>query len=124
MLRTLFHEHRDNRIIVGAFASHIHRVQQIADAALEHDRTIVTLGRSMKRNVALARDLGLLSIPDARILDIADADEIDPLKTCIISTGSQGEPRSALTLIAAKDSKWITAGPVSYTHLRAHETLR
>ena len=111
VLRTLFHEHRDNRIIVGAFASHIHRVQQIADAALEHDRTIVTLGRSMKRNVALARDLGLLSIPDARILDIADADEIDPLKTCIISTGSQGEPRSALTLIAAKDSKWITAGP-------------
>ena len=65
----------------------------------------------MKRNVALARDLGLLSIPDARIVDIADADELDPVKTCIISTGSQGEPRSALPLIAANESKWVTASP-------------
>ena len=90
VLRGLFHEHRDKRIIVGAFASHIHRIQQIADVAIEQGRTIVTLGRSMKRNVALARDLGLLSIPDARIRDIADADDLDPIKTCIISTGSQG----------------------------------
>lgn len=111
VLRSLFHEHRDQRIIVGAFASHIHRVQQIAEVALEQDRTIVTLGRSMKRNVSLARDLGLLKIPDNRIADIADADDIDPLKTCIISTGSQGEPRSALTLMAANDSRWITIGP-------------
>ena len=111
VLRQLFHEHRDQRIIVGAFASHIHRVQQIAEVALEQDRTIVTLGRSMKRNVALARDLGLLSIPDNRIADIADADDIDPLKTCIISTGSQGEFRSALTLMAQKESRWVTVGP-------------
>ncbi len=111
VLRSLFHEHRNQRIIVGAFASHIHRVQQIAEVALEQDRTIVTLGRSMKRNVALARDLGLLKIPDNRIVDIDDADDIDPLKTCIISTGSQGEPRSALTLMAANDSRWITIGP-------------
>jgi ribonuclease J len=111
VLRSLFHQHRDQRIIVGAFASHIHRVQQIAEVALEQDRTIVTLGRSMKRNVALARDLGLLSIPDNRIADIADAEDIDPVKTCIISTGSQGEPRSALTLMAANESRWITIGP-------------
>ena len=58
VLRQVFDQHRNQRIIVGAFASHIHRVQQIADAALAQDRTIVTLGRSMKRNVALARDLG------------------------------------------------------------------
>ena len=111
VLRQLFHEHRNNRIIVGAFASHIHRVQQIADVALEQDRTLVTLGRSMKRNVALARDLGLLSIPDRSIVDIADADDIDPLKTCIVSTGSQGEFRSALTLMAAGESRWLTIGP-------------
>ncbi len=111
VLRRVFHEHRDQRIIVGAFASHIHRVQQIADAALEQDRTVVTLGRSMKRNVALARDLGLLSIPDSHIVDIADADELDPVKTCIISTGSQGEFRSALTLMAEADSRWVTIGP-------------
>ena len=111
VLRALFHEHRDQRIIVGAFASHIHRVQQIADVALEQGRTMVTLGRSMKRNVALARDLGLLKIPDSRIVDVADAEDLDPLKTCIVSTGSQGEPRSALTLIAANDSRWVTIGP-------------
>ena len=111
VLRALFHEHRDQRIIVGAFASHIHRVQQIADVALEQGRTMVTLGRSMKRNVALARDLGLLKIPDSRIVDVADAEDLDPLKTCIVSTGSQGEPRSALTLMAANDSRWVTIGP-------------
>ena len=110
VLRTLFHEHRDQRIIVGAFASHIHRIQQIADIALEQGRTMVTLGRSMKRNVALARDLGLLSIPDSKILDIADAADLDPVKTCIVSTGSQGEFRSALTLMAQNDSRWITIG--------------
>ena len=120
VLRQLFHEHRDQRIIVGAFASHIHRVQQIAEVALEQDRTIVTLGRSMKRNVALARDLGLLSIPDSRIADIADADDIDPLKTCIISTGSQGEFRSALTLMSQKQSRWVTVGPQDTVIFSSH----
>jgi len=120
VLRQLFHEHRNQRIIVGAFASHIHRVQQIAEAALEQDRTVVTLGRSMKRNVALARDLGLLSIPDNRIADIADADDIDPLKTCIISTGSQGEHRSALTLMSQKDSRWVTVGPQDTVIFSSH----
>ncbi len=120
VLRSLFHQHRNQRIIVGAFASHIHRVQQIAEVALEQDRTIVTLGRSMKRNVALARDLGLLKIPDNRIVDIDDADDLDPLKTCIISTGSQGEPRSALTLMAANDSRWITIGPKDTVIFSSH----
>ena len=120
VLRSLFHQHRDQRIIVGAFASHIHRVQQIAEVALEQDRTIVTLGRSMKRNVALARDLGLLKIPDNRIVDIDDADDLDPVKTCIISTGSQGEPRSALTLMAANDSRWITIGPKDTVIFSSH----
>ena len=120
VLRSLFHEHRDKRIIVGAFASHIHRIQQIADVAIEQDRTVVTLGRSMKRNVALARDLGLLSIPDARIRDIADAEDLDPLKTCIISTGSQGEFRSALTLMAENDSRWVSVGPQDTVIFSSH----
>ncbi len=109
-LRQVFAEHADRRIIIGAFASHIHRVQQIADVALEQDRTLVTLGRSMKRNVALARDLGLLKIPDRSIVDIEDAEDLDPVKTCIISTGSQGEQRSALWLMANKDSRWVSIG--------------
>ena len=120
VLRALFHEHRNQRIIVGAFASHVHRIQQIADVALEQDRTIVTLGRSMKRNVALARDLGLLSIPDSKIRDIADADDLDPVKTCIISTGSQGEFRSALTLMAQQDSRWVTVGPQDTVIFSSH----
>ena len=120
VLRALFHEHRDQRIIVGAFASHIHRVQQIADVALEQGRTMVTLGRSMKRNVALARDLGLLKIPDSRIVDVADAEDLDPVKTCIVSTGSQGEPRSALTLMAANDSRWVTIGPKDTVIFSSH----
>lgn len=120
VLRSIFHEHRNKRIIVGAFASHIHRVQQIADIAVEQDRTIVTLGRSMKRNVAMARDLGLLSIPDRHIVDIADSEDIDPTKTCIISTGSQGEPRSALTLMAAGDSRWVTIGPQDTVVFSSH----
>ncbi len=120
VLRRLFAEHHDQRIIVGAFASHIHRVQQIADAALAHDRTIVTLGRSMKRNVAMARDLGLLSIPDSHIVDIADAGDLDPVKTCIVSTGSQGEFRSALWLMAMADSKWVTIGPTDTVIFSSH----
>ena len=120
VLRSLFHEHRKQRIIVGAFASHVHRIQQIADIALDQGRTIVTLGRSMKRNVAMARDLGLLKIPDAKIRDIADAEDIDPVKTCIISTGSQGEHRSALTLMAANDSRWVTIGPQDTVIFSSH----
>lgn len=120
VLRQVFDQHRNQRIIVGAFASHLHRVQQIADAALAQDRTIVTLGRSMKRNVALARDLGILKIPDSHIVDIADADDLDPVKTCIVSTGSQGEHRSALWLMANNDSRWITIGPQDTVVFSSH----
>ena len=80
----------------------------------------MTLGRSMKRNVALARDLGLLSIPDSNIVDIADADDLDPQKTCIVSTGSQGEFRSALTLMANNDSRWVTIGPQDTVIFSSH----
>ena len=64
MLYDLFHEHEGRRIITTCFASHIHRVQQIADAAIAFDRVIATLGLSMKKNVRLAREMGLLHIPD------------------------------------------------------------
>jgi ribonuclease J len=107
VLYDLFHAHEGRRIIVACFASHIHRVQQIADAAIAFDRTVVTLGRSMMKNVALAREMGILTIPDNRLRDISDLNDLDPAKVCIISTGSQGEPRSALALMAANDSKWL-----------------
>ena len=87
------------RVIVASFVSHIHH-QQLADAAVENDRVLVMLGLSMRRNVKLARDVGILRIPDWALRDIEDLDELDPEKTLIVCTGSQGEPRAALTQMA------------------------
>ncbi len=90
VLSGLIRAEEGRRIIIGAFASHIHRVQQIADAAIENGRTLVTLGLSMRRNVKLARDVGILRIPDHAIRDIEDIEDLDPAKICIVCTGSQG----------------------------------
>ena len=78
MLYDLFHAHEGQRIITTCFASHIHRVQQIADAAIAFGRTIATMGMSMKKNVRLAREMGLLHIPDNRLVDIEDVGDLDP----------------------------------------------
>ena len=120
VLRDLFHEHRDKRIIVTCFASHIHRVQQIADAAVATGRTIATLGRSMAKNVALARDLGLLSIPEDALVDIEDIGGMQPENVCVISTGSQGEPMSALALMAAGENKWLKVGAGDLVVMSSH----
>jgi ribonuclease J len=120
VLADLFAAHRDRRIIVACFASHIHRIQQIADAAIANDRIVATLGRSMGKNVALARSMGLLSIPDNRVVDIDDIGDHDPRRVCVISTGSQGEPMSALTLMAANDNRRITVGEGDLVVLSSH----
>jgi ribonuclease J len=119
-LRRLFDEHRARRIVVACFASHLHRIQQIADVAVEQGRMIATLGLSMKKNIRLARDMGLLHIPDGSVCDIADLDEVAPEKVCVISTGSQGEPMSALARMAANDNKWIRIGPDDTVILSSH----
>ena len=120
VLRALFHEHRDRRIITASFASHIHRVQQIIDAAVETDRKVATLGRSMQRNVRLARDLGVLRFPESTLIDIEQIDDYPPHRVCIISTGSQGEPMSALSLMARGDSKWLKVGEHDTVILSSH----
>ncbi|CAN5668921.1 ribonuclease J [soil metagenome] len=120
ILYQLFHAHEGRRIITACFASHIHRVQQIADAAIAFDRTIATLGMSMKKNVALARSMGLLDIPDRHLRDIEDVADLDPGKVCIISTGSQGEPMSALTLMAANESRWLKLNADDSVILSSH----
>jgi ribonuclease J len=120
VLYDLFHEHEGRRIIIACFASHIHRVQQIADAAIAFGRTIATLGLSMKKNIRLAREMGLLHIPDHALVDIADLGEIDPGKVCVISTGSQGEPMSALSLMAARENRWLQVGPDDTVILSSH----
>ena len=107
-LASLIRGEEGRRVIVASFASHIHRLQQLADAAVENDRVMVTLGLSMRRNVKLARDVGILRIPDWALRDIEDLDEIEPERTLIVCTGSQGEPRAALTQMAIGQSKWLT----------------
>jgi ribonuclease J len=107
VLYGLFHAHEGRRVIVACFASHIHRVQQIADAAISFDRKVATVGLSMKKNVKLAREQGVLNIPDAALIDIEDVDKYEPGQVCVISTGSQGEPMSALARMANKDSRWL-----------------
>ena len=108
VLYDLFHAHEGRRIITACFASHVHRVQQIANAAMAFDRKVATLGMSMKKNVKLAASLGLLDIPADVLIDIEQIDDYEPGQVCIISTGSQGEPMSALSLMANNDSRWLT----------------
>jgi ribonuclease J len=120
VLRHLLAERPEQRIIVACFASHIHRIQEIADAATAQGRVIATLGRSMGKNVQMARQLGLLRIPDANLADIEQVALLEPSKVCIISTGSQGEPLSALSLMAAGDNKWVKVGPGDTVILSSH----
>jgi ribonuclease J len=107
VLRRIFNEAKGRRVITASFASHIHRIQQIADAAIGSGRVIATLGLSIRKNVRLARDLGLLTIPDAALVDIEEVDKYKPEQVCIISTGSQGEPMSALSLMAQGENRWL-----------------
>ena len=120
VLYDLFHAHAGRRIVIACFASHIHRVQQIIDAALAFDRTVATLGMSMKKNVRLAREMGLLQVPDSKLVDIEDVADLDPARVCVISTGSQGEPMSALSLMASSDNRWIKIGPEDTVILSSH----
>jgi ribonuclease J len=103
----LFHEHKGRRIITASFASHLHRIQQLADAAIASGRKVATLGLSMKRNIASGIELGVVNIPASSLVDIRDIDDLPPGEVCVISTGSQGEPMSALALLARSESRWL-----------------
>lgn len=107
VLYDLMRDLRGRRIIVACFASHIHRIQQLAEAAIEQGRVIAPLGRSMKRNMSLARKMGLLHIPDSAIVDIDEVSNLDPGNVMVLCTGSQGEPMSALTLLSANENRWL-----------------
>ncbi|GAB2472656.1 ribonuclease J [Jatrophihabitans fulvus] len=98
------------RIIVACFASHVHRVQQVLDAAHESGRQVAFVGRSMVRNMGIARDLGLLRVPDGLIVDPKTLDELPSRRILLISTGSQGEPLSALSRMANRSHQSITIG--------------
>jgi ribonuclease J len=91
------------RVIVACFASHVHRVQQILDGAVAHGRKVAYVGRSMVRNMGVARDLGYLKIPADTLIDVRDIENHRPEDVVIICTGSQGEPLSALTRMANRE---------------------
>jgi ribonuclease J len=93
----------DQRIIVACFASHVHRVQQVLDTAVKHRRKVAFVGRSMVRNMGVARDLGYLRVPGGLLVDLREAEEMPPGEVVLISTGSQGEPMSALSRMAGRD---------------------
>ncbi|WP_067706439.1 ribonuclease J [Nocardia yamanashiensis] len=95
------------RVIVASFASHVHRIQQVVDVAMRYDRRICFVGRSMVRNMQIAQDLGYLNIPDGLEVDLDQAANLPVHKLVLISTGSQGEPLSALSRMARGDHRQI-----------------
>lgn len=95
------------RIIVAAFSSNIHRVQQVMDVAEKFGRKVMLNGRSMVANVGIARELGYLKAPDGLIVDLKEIDSLPPQRAVLLTTGSQGEPMSALTRMAMDDHKHI-----------------
>jgi ribonuclease J len=120
VLRGLFRQHEGRRIVTACFASHIHRIQQIIDASVVTGRQVATLGRSMAKNVALAGQLGALHVPDGVLIDIEAIGDLDPGKVCVVSTGSQGEPMSALSLMAAGENKWVKIKDDDVVIISAH----
>ena len=119
-LRRLFLERPKKRIVVACFASHIHRVQQIINVALEQNRKIALLGRSMDVNVKLARKLNLLHVDTADFVDIANIDRYEPGEVCVICTGSQGEPLAALSKLSRGDARDFTVGTDDTIILSSH----
>ena len=124
---------RKGRVLVASFASNIHRMQQAADVAVECGRKVTVVGRSMRKNLNIARNLGYLSVPDDAVVSPKEAMELPPGRVLVLCTGSQGEPMSALTRIAyddhpsvaveAGDTVIISAKPVPGNELRVHDAI-
>lgn len=124
---------RKGRVLIATFASNVHRMQQAIDVALEADRKVCVVGRSMRKNLNIARSLGYLNVPDDTLIRPNELDEYPPDKLLILCTGSQGEPLSALTRIAYHDHSAvrvdrgdtviISAKPVPGNELRVHDTI-
>ena len=117
-----------NRIIVATFSSNVHRIQQVIDAAMKYDRKVAVIGRSMVNVVSIAKELGYLKAPEGEIIDIDETNNYTPDKIVIITTGSQGEPMSALTRMAMNDYKKVDIMPgdtviISATPIPGNEKL-
>ena len=118
----------EGRIIVASFASLISRIQQVIDAAVRHNRRVAVVGRSMINNVSIAIDLGYLRVPENVLLRIDEVLKLPDEHVCIVTTGSQGEPSSALTRMANGDQRHVTIKPgdtvvISATPIPGNEEL-
>jgi len=100
-------EGASGRIIVATFASHIHRIQQVLTLASRTGRRVALLGMSMQKNVTIAAELGYLRVPDGVLVPLEELDELPAHRQVILSTGSQGEPNSAMALMAAAEHKYV-----------------
>jgi ribonuclease J len=124
---------RTGRIIVASFASNMHRVQQAAEVAIANGRKVAVVGRSMRKNMNIARNLGYVELPEDAIVSPKEAMELPRDRVLVLCTGSQGEPMSALTRIAYGDHANVTvergdtviisAKPVPGNELRVHDSI-
>jgi ribonuclease J len=119
-LRRLFLERPQRRMVVACFASHIHRIQQIANVAHETGRKIAFMGRSMEANVKLARKLHLLRVDPGDIIDVENISRFPPGQVCVICTGSQGEPLAVLSKLSRGDARNFKVGPDDTVILSSH----
>ena len=110
VIESVFHR-SPSRIIVACFASHVHRVQQVFDAAAKHGRRVCLVGRSMLRNMGIAVELGFLNVPEGLLVELDDAMALPDDELVLISTGSQGEPLSALSRMARGDHRTVRIRP-------------
>ena len=115
----LFNSAVGKRIIIATFSSNIHRVQQIIDCAEKHDRKVAVFGRSMVNVIKLAIDLGYLKVPSGIIIDIDKMRNFPEEKIVLITTGSQGEPMSALTRMALNDHRQVSITANDYIIISA-----
>ena len=99
------------QIVVASFASHVHRVQQVINAAAHHGRRVTFVGRSMERNMRIAEEKGYLSIPDGLIVDLKGIGELPPSQRVYMATGSQGEPMAALSRMSVGSHRTVTIEP-------------
>lgn len=107
-LLQIFESSQEKRIIIASFASNVHRIQQIVDAAVKFGRKVAASGRSMESVIAVAQELGYLKMPKGTLIPLEQVQSFPPHKVCLITTGSQGEPMSALYRMAFSDHRTIT----------------
>ncbi|HBL36462.1 MAG TPA: ribonuclease J, partial [Firmicutes bacterium] len=98
----------EGRLIIATFASNIHRVQQVVNAAIIHHRKVAFVGRSMVNVVSIAKELGYIQIPDGLEVDLDQIDRLPPNEVALVTTGSQGEPLAALSRMAMAEHRRIT----------------